>query len=401
MVEYESLFDERVEVQPPLSAEELTAVPANRGVALLVDADERPIQLLPGADMRGRLRTRLAEASSPQRRTADLREVTASVLWRRTFSAFETDWRYLELAASLWPRSYSRLLPRREAWMLAVDPDGSAPVFAVARGEREAGTLFGPFPDRRSAESYAELLTDAFDLCRCPGVLRQAPHGSACVYKQMGRCTAPCDGTGDMASYRDRVRAAITFACGDHGPYRTELEARMREAAGKKAYEQAAAIKTRLDRLEGFESDKFALVRTIEAPRILAALPGADRDSVAHFFYARGRILDGGEHALPLTVDAAAEALDVCDAPVESESDDRLARHRLALMTTYLFQQGAGAAVVSFREDVTPQGLADRVNDAAESWWRRRGSGAAEQTDPLHQDTAAQGEESSHAEPDN
>ena len=39
---------------------------------------------------------------------------------------------------------------------------------------------------------YTKLLRD---LCRKHDILVQAPTGQACVYHEMGRCPAPCDGS--------------------------------------------------------------------------------------------------------------------------------------------------------------------------------------------------------------
>ena len=160
-------FDGQLSVQPPLNDEQLAQVPAKRGVfALLAEADT-PVVLLTGADIRSRLRARLAEPLEGQRRkTADLRIITRKVLWQRTESHFETDWRYLEIARSIYPRDYGELLPWRAACFVHVNPAEKYPHFVRTRDAGGEGLYLGPFADSRSADRFIAAIQDAFDLCR-------------------------------------------------------------------------------------------------------------------------------------------------------------------------------------------------------------------------------------------
>ena len=116
------MFDGVLDVCPPLTEQQLSQVPAKRGVALLLAAEGEPVVLLPGADMRSRIRARLQKGNEEkQGKMPDLSRVTARVLWKLTSGHFETDLFYLELASSLWPESYRSMLAWKEAWFVHVD----------------------------------------------------------------------------------------------------------------------------------------------------------------------------------------------------------------------------------------------------------------------------------------
>ena len=263
------MFDGRLEVQPPLSEAALSRVPARRGVVGLLAEADAPILLLTAGRIRDRLRTRLREPPEEgPRKTADLRSITRAVVWTLADGHFETDLCFLELARALWPKRYPSLLGWKPPWFVHADPDADAPHFVVRRDVlAEKGRWVGPFASERSARRFVDIVRDAFDLCRHVQCLRQAPHAETCAYGQMGRCLRPCDGTTGMDAYRDAVRRAADLAEGRREDRRRELERRMAEASAELAFERAAGLKKRLERMSMLDAEEFELVRPAESFR--------------------------------------------------------------------------------------------------------------------------------------
>lgn len=115
-------------------------------------------------------------------------------------------------------------------------------------------TLIGPFATPKLAQRWTETVIDLFDLCRYDHLLAQTPHATACVYKQMGKCPAPCDGSEPIESYRERFARASRFF-GEHA--RAELARcteSMQAAADQLDFEGAAAIKQRADAIQVLRS---------------------------------------------------------------------------------------------------------------------------------------------------
>ncbi len=360
-----------VAVAPPLGEEALAAIPAKRGVFLLVSAEGRPILLTTAADMRSRLRFRLTEPQEdgPSRR-ADLRAITARIAWRLTHSAFETDWQFLELARAIWPRTYTELLSSRPAWFLTVEADAAIPELGrtQALDAALAERSLGPFPDRSGTEKFIEALTDAFDLCRCVQILRQAPRGSACPYKQMGRCGAPCDGTGSLADYRDALLQAARYAAGDREGLRRELDAEMRSAAKAMAFEHAAGIKARLERLADLEAPKYAHVGPARQARYVIVQSGPRASQACSFLCDRGAIQPGPLLDYPPQAQPLSALLAGSDALAAQHRDLTVVDlQRLGLVTSYLFAAPAKRGLILARRDVAgPAQLAEAIEAAAE-----------------------------------
>jgi hypothetical protein len=369
MGRFDELFGAGVAVSPPLDEQAFKAIPARRGVFLLAAADERPILLATAADIRGRLRFRLAgEDPALRRKVADLRAITTAVYWRLAYSAFETDWQYMELARAIWPDSYTRLLPRRPAWFISVDAAAECPCFTVAAAPAPAGESFGPFATRKSAEQFTDALADGFDLCRCVSVLRQAPRGTACPYKQMGRCAAPCDGSSSMEEYRGAVRGAVEFAGGRRQAQRDRLTEEMAAAAAGLEFERAAALKSRLERLKEFDAPRLAQVRDARDFRYVLVQPGPTSHQACTFLCDRGALAAGPVLSYPPELAAVRDVLETCDSLRLAHGDGLTAedRLRMGLVAAYLFSDGARRGLILQRRHLTDAGLAEAIASAAQ-----------------------------------
>jgi len=210
------MFEGRLDVAAPLSDQQLREIPTKRGVFLLTADDDRPILLATAASIRSRVRGRLDEKDPEHSsRSADLRTITRAVHWKLAGGRFETDWRYLEIARAIWPKSYAKLLSWKPPWFVHVDPAEPYPHLRRTRDIFAGpGRNVGPFETTRSAEKFIEIVQDAFDLCRDIQCLRRSPNAPRCSYGQMGRCLSPCDGTIGMDAYRRQVARAADFAAG-------------------------------------------------------------------------------------------------------------------------------------------------------------------------------------------
>jgi excinuclease UvrABC nuclease subunit len=335
------MFDAHLDVSPPLSDEQLSQIPAKRGVFLLTADGDRPILLTTAASIRSRLRGRLEEHDPSQStRSADLRAITRAVHWKLAGGHFEMDWRYLQLALAIWPKSYAKLLSWKPAWFVHVDPDEPYPHFERMRDVLAApGRCVGPFETARSAEKFIEIVQDAFDLCRDIQCLRRSPATARCAYGQMGRCLSPCDGSVSMDEYRLVVAQAAEFAAGLRAQRVDELKARMQSEARELKFERAAATKARLERLAELEAPAYRHVAAVREFSFLMIQPSGSRRRVEVFFADRGTI----EQAEPL----------------EYPLDARKVQRRIDRMGRFIAAAAANGQVLG-----TPNGDARAAQDA-------------------------------------
>ena len=278
-------------------------VPARGACYMLVDPSDRPILLATTRNLRSSLVNRMdrRDGEGTDRRT-DYAAVTGAVYWRPAFSRFEADWAHLELARRFVPGSYRTMVEHRRAWWLHVDPEARHPRFIVRRRnarsdnkEPRPGCWIGPVATRAAGRAAIETLEELFDLCRYFDVLREAPHGAACAYKEMGKCPAPCDGSVSMASYRRQIEAARAVVSGGLDAWREARTEAMREAARGLDFESAARIKSKLEQASALEAEALAMAGPIERFRRLALMPGRRRGCVRAFAVLPGRIAFLGE----------------------------------------------------------------------------------------------------------
>lgn len=368
MADWSNRFDGELAFRGGLGPDELKAVPARRGVFLLEGPAGEPILLATAANIRARMRFRLAPADEKPSRRVDLRQVAARLRWKLAHSHFETDWRFLELARAIYPGRYKDLLSFQPAWFVHVDAEEAAPWFRPTRRIRPGGGRnFGPFPDRRSCGRFIEILQDVFGLCRCEQILRRG--GGGCVYAQMGRCRAPCEGRISMDEYRRIVADACRCAAGDRQGVRQPLTDQMRRLAERRLFEQAAECKARLGRLDELNRPEFGDVRPVERFQYVLAQRGSSRRKVKVFLVDRGAVEPAGEMDYPVGADQAAAALsamrEFCAAPREV---GQAQWEGIGLVSRYLFASDARRGVaVQYVDALGAEELAGHVESAAEA----------------------------------
>lgn len=363
------MFDGEASIQTPLTPELLSEIPGRRGVLLLEGPDATPILLITAANIRARMRTRLTDPEGPSKR-ADLREVARIVRWKLSDSHFETDWRYLDLARRIYPDRYGQMLGFRPAWFIHVDPAGRAPIFRRSREPlAEAGRYYGPFLDGRSATRYIDALQDIFDLCRCDRILRQTPHGRPCVYAQMGRCRAPCDGSMPMDEYRELIARACRCVEGDRETATADLDRQMRAFAAERKYEQAAICKGRLERLKELAASAYWRVAPAEALQYVLIQRGAKLGEAKTFLVDRGDIRQSVTLKYPLQprqLDGLLKRLRKMAAGTRTIG--QVHREGIGLLSRYLYGSDAmRGLMVRCRDDLTAETLAEFIEREAEA----------------------------------
>lgn len=236
----------------------LAGVPAMAAVVALEDDAGATVLLGSTADARAFATKRLLVSEGAR---TDLSAVCRQVVVVRVASGFDAELVYLAMARERMPRVYRQLMARGSPHVVKLDATARFPEPQVMElqeaGASAPGCLLGPVLKKHAAR-LGEAVVDAFDLCRYPHILRQAPGGVACAYKEMGRCPGPCDGSESLESYRARVAEAVR-AVGLPAPEREAgVQAAMRDAVAASRFEEAALLKKSLERLHGLDAGGVA-----------------------------------------------------------------------------------------------------------------------------------------------
>ncbi|MHC4233971.1 MAG: UvrB/UvrC motif-containing protein [Planctomycetota bacterium] len=299
-MDHARLFAHHLDLPDPGQPLDRKILPSGGGVCALTDGQGRLILTLAGEDLRRSLGIRLERpAQEDRRRRADLRAVARRLWWRSTFSVFETSLTYLQIARQLAPQSYRQELAFGPVWFARINLQDRFPRWVSDKFALTPPTIdIGPFRDRGSCRRFIELLEDIFDLCRYYEVLKHAPDGQACAYKEMGKCPAPCDGSVSMEHYRGALAASVEFARGDCDTRLSQLEEAMSSAAGGLEFERAARIRAQIERTRKILGNDGRLQPTPDSFRYLVIQRGGGTTRIKPFFVDCGHV--GSAEAVPL-----------------------------------------------------------------------------------------------------
>ncbi|WP_292658851.1 excinuclease ABC subunit UvrC [Nitratifractor sp.] len=152
----------------------------------------------------------------------------------------------------------------------------------VVRGKKVR--YYGPFPS--GGRALLEALYFLFPLVQKAGCLQGK---KACLFHQIGRCPAPCEGKITSEEYRRTVEEAKA-AIHNLPLILRRLEKRMMKLAEKERFEEAAKVRDQIEAIRGLEIHSEIDLARQEDYDIFAIDPGSDRGVVVRLFMRGGRI---------------------------------------------------------------------------------------------------------------
>jgi excinuclease ABC subunit C len=270
------------------------------------------------ANLRRRLQ-RILGFPKEQSKRLNLRNVVREIEFTATGSEFESQVLLYRLLRQTFPKTYSARLRLRPAPLVKLHLENDYPRASVAtRLERlslqeidrgapgirarpdlapprtgddrasKRNLYYGPFPSRAAAEKFASDALDFFKMRRCVDDLHPDPAFPGCVYSEMKMCLAPCYKGCTGNEYRDEVaRVQAFFDTGGESLSR-ELTEQREQASSRLAFEEAATIHGKLEKLEHLLSQLAEIVQPISRLRAIIIQPGAESEEVSLFCFSNG-----------------------------------------------------------------------------------------------------------------
>ena len=261
-------------------------IPAKPAVYACFSEDGTPIVAATTANLRNALKNRISNQTAAKKRV-NYAEITDTIRFRRVGSAFAASWWYYRTVRTLFPQRYAAMLAWKPAWFITLNPEMDFPRFQISNTLSEPpGVNVGPLLSRRKARGIVESMEDLFDLCRYYEILRQAPAGTPCAYKELGKCRSPCDGSISMLEYRQQINSAIGFLSDSNGArmkWFDDQEQRIREAALRMDFRLAATYKRKLDLADKLNNGKLAEVHNMDTWKHLIIQRGKTEKWIAPF----------------------------------------------------------------------------------------------------------------------
>jgi excinuclease UvrABC nuclease subunit len=313
------VLTERLEFAPERDVKVFAAVPAASAVFLLrgEDAQAEPY-VSKTANLRRRLQRLLGPVEERTKRL-NLRDRVRSIEYTPTGSDFESGFLLYRVLRSNFPKSYGGRMRFRFAPLVKLHLENEYPRASITTrlGRLNGRNLFfGPFQSRTAAEKFMNDSLDFFKMRRCVDDLRPDPLFPGCIYSEMKMCLAPCfKGSTDEEYSAEVSRVQAYFDSAGESLVR-EFSAQREAASANLAFEDAAAIHVRLEKLKPILSQFPEIVRRLDRLTALIIQPCQVADSVA-FFRVEGGAISGpvafciqpAEHAKSQSMESRVQAV--------------------------------------------------------------------------------------------
>jgi excinuclease ABC subunit C len=232
-------------------AEILEGLPTAPGVYIMKDHRGKPVYIGKAAVLRNRVRQYFQPASSDVRDFVPLLEGIVTDI-ETVITSNEKEALLLEntLIKKHQPRFNVNLKDDKNYLVLRLDPKAEWPRLEVVRklGDDEA-YYFGPYHSATSCREALRVVNRHFQLRTCTDHVlhnRRRP----CLQYQIKRCPGPCVLPVAPEAYADQVRDVRLFLDGKSDEVLERLRGRMKDAASKREFEQAADIRDQVRALE-------------------------------------------------------------------------------------------------------------------------------------------------------
>ncbi|HOF18682.1 MAG TPA: UvrB/UvrC motif-containing protein, partial [Phycisphaerae bacterium] len=159
---------------------------------------------------------------------------------------------------------------------LQIATDEDFPRVSITRSPKARGAkLYGPFVSVAELRAALPRMQRVFKFRTCNLDLSDGDESRRdfrpCILWNIRQCSAPCAARVTRADYAARIRRLRQFLESKGAAVRRDLEARMKQAAERLEFEQAAALRDELRALEGLQ--KRGLVHEHVQPEVFFVDP--------------------------------------------------------------------------------------------------------------------------------
>jgi excinuclease ABC subunit C len=308
------VLTERLEFTPDRDNEVFAAVPASPAVFLLRGEGA---QVDPYVSKTANLRRRLQRLLGPlteRTKKLNLRDRVRVIEFTPTGSDFESGFLLYRVLRHTFPKTYSQRLRFRFAPFVKLHLENEYPRASITTrlGKLNGPALYyGPFVSRLIAEKFMNDSLDFFKMRRCIDDLHPDPAFPGCIYSEMKMCLAPCFKGCTDEEYAAEVQRVKTFFDSSGESLMREFSDQRETASANLAFEEAAAIHARVEKLKPVLSQLPEVVRRLDQFSALMIQPSHIPGAVEFFRVDSGRIagqfpfsIQPAEHAKSQSMEA-------------------------------------------------------------------------------------------------
>jgi excinuclease ABC subunit C len=280
------VLPERLEFIPEHDTEVFAAAPATPAVFLLrgEDAQSEPY-ISKTANLRRRLQ-RLLGPPDERTKKLNLRDRVRLIEYSPAGSDFESGFVLYQALRSNFPKTYSKRLRLRFAPFVKLHLENEYPRASITTrlGRLNGRSLYyGPFVSRVAAEKFMNDSLDFFKMRRCVDDLHPDPKFPGCIYSEMKMCLAPCFKGCTNEEYSAEVHRVQTYFDTAGDSLLRELSGEREAASANLAFEDAAAIHVRVEKLTPVVHQLPEIVQRLDRLSALMIQPSHTAGCIALF----------------------------------------------------------------------------------------------------------------------
>lgn len=157
-------------------------------------------------------------------------------------------------------------------------------------------TLFGPYPNSKSARETLKLLQRLYPLRRCNPV-----DSKPCLYYHMGLCLGPC--AHEKVDYKPNIERITRFLKGDTKEVLNELEDRMKQASEDLEFERAVEYRDMILAVKDTTEKQIMTLNDYKDRDFISFAYNEDDMAIQILMMRQGRILDTHKNVISYMTD--------------------------------------------------------------------------------------------------
>jgi len=280
-----STREERIERQ-------LKELPAKPGVYLLRGRDDGVLYVGKAKSLRSRVRSyfRGGDARQGLDKLVARAERIEVIVTQTETEAFHLEQNLIRRHR---PPFNVRLRDDKSYPYIAVTVEDDYPRVMFTRERHRRGVVyFGPYASAKKVRETLDVLNRVFPYRPCEGPQPGRHSGIPCLDYHIDRCLAPCVGYVSRQDYRAIIERVIEFLSGETRPVLRELEEKMRAAAERQDFEEAARYRNRLFSVRHLADRQAADKRAIGTVDVIGIAADGGAAAVQVFPLRGGKLVD-------------------------------------------------------------------------------------------------------------
>jgi len=232
--------------------EKLGNIPDQPGVYIFRDEGGKVLYVGKASSLRSRVRSYFQRSKDHGPRIGALVNNIRGIDWITTATEAEALLYESNLIKEHQPKYNVNLRDSKTYPLIKITMAEEFPRVMVARGRKSDGSLyFGPYTSAALLHQAVKAIRNIFMFRTCGTLSRRggAMPRRACVYDDLGLCSAPCEGKISKEKYGERIKEVILFIEGKKGELIRKLTEKMKKLAGEEKFEEAAEVRNQIEAL--------------------------------------------------------------------------------------------------------------------------------------------------------